>query len=668
MDQAKRFTSKLADLFLFKHQASALILLAITFWWAPVRADLTTADYAALPRVQMMSISPAGDRIAFRRRSDDQDLLLVISLADGKLLQGLDVGDIRPQHLYFLNQNKIILVVTDENRRLRGFRGTHDVSTAFIVNVDSGEIEQLLRPGDVIFRGQTGLGRVWGQSTDGQRVFMPAFVARDRRSQSPDYSLLEVDLTSVRRPRVVHRGSPHTIRYFLNAQSQVIAEETFNSRRGVHAVIAHREDGSETIFEYDADYPHAGFHGLTPDHEHLIFTSLDAGSDRHAYFQLSLTDGTVKGPLFERQQTDVYQVLTDINQIVYGVVYAGFRPEYHFFDEALNARFKEIQAHFPQQATWLSDISPDYQHVIVSISGNGMSGEYYLFSGNQPPSRLAMQRPNISNEHVHPVITYSYEARDGLIIPTLLTFPQSAGDTLENLPAVLLPHGGPWVHDFIGFDWLAQALANEGYVVIQPQFRGSTGFGAQHFLAGRGEWGKKMQDDLTDALKSLIEANIVDPGRVCIVGASYGGYAALMAGALTPDLYQCIISINGISDIRGLLSDERSTYGRHHQVISYIEDIISEGDTRRRTLATISPIRHSDAYNAPVLLVHGDNDRVVNYNQSSRMYRQLRRARKPVELVRLRGEDHYLSQAQTRLDSLNAITEFLRTHIGTPDS
>src|SRR5690606_351827 len=131
-------------------------------------------------------------------------------------------------------------------------------------------------------------------------------------------------------------------------------------------------------------------------------------------------------------------------------------------------------------------------------------------------------------------------------IPTLLTIPKEKITVLKNLPAVIYPHGGPESHDVIRFDYLAQALAAQGYLVIQPQYRGSSGFGRQHVLAGHGEWGKKMQDDLPDAIAALSDTGLIDPTRVCIVGASYGGYAALAGGAFTPELYKCVVSINGI--------------------------------------------------------------------------------------------------------------------------
>lgn len=644
----------------------ALLLLAIPFKTiaATESTNPSIADYGALPDVQMMSVSPDGEMVAFRRRTDERDMLFVLSLEDSEVLQALDLSSINPQQLYFLDQSRIIMVVSDDNRRLRGYRGTHELSTAFSMDIASGEVTQLLRPGDVIFRGQTGLGRIWGISKDGKHLYMPAYVGRNRHDQNPDYSLMAVNLESVRRPRVAQRGSSHTVNYFLGDDGEVLAEEIFHNISGYHAIQAYGAKGAEEVFKYETDYPQVKFHGLTPDREHLIYTTSDAKSDTHAYYQLSIKDGSITGPLFDRENVDVYSIFTNINRVVYGVVYAGFTPNYHFFDESLNKRVQNIQAQFEGQSVWVSDVSPDFKHVVVRVVGPASSGSYYLFSEGNEPRLLATQRPTIPASSVHPIVPYEYMARDGLTIPALLTIPHSEAEELSNLPAVLLPHGGPEAHDLLGFDWLAQALANEGYLVIQPQFRGSTGFGFQHRMAGRGQWGKTMQDDLTDAINGLIAGKMVDPKRICIVGSSYGGYAALMAGALTPGLYSCIVSINGVTDIRRMMREDRSKYGRNHWVLSYWEDVIASGDISRSTLAEISPINHAENINAPVLLIHGDNDRVVDYAQSRRMHRQLRRHKKTTALVRLRGEDHHLSQPETRMDSLESVIAFINEHIG----
>lgn len=132
-----------------------------------------------------------------------------------------------------------------------------------------------------------------------------------------------------------------------------------------------------------------------------------------------------------------------------------------------------------------------------------------------------------------------------------------------------MPHGGPESYDEITFNWMAQYFASRGFLVVQPQFRGADGFGGDFILKGRGEWGRKMQHDLTDAVQTLIKLDYVDANKICIVGASYGGYAALAGATFTPKLYQCAVSINGVADVKQMLEDEEHDYGEDHWLLSY---------------------------------------------------------------------------------------------------
>jgi dipeptidyl aminopeptidase/acylaminoacyl peptidase len=229
---------------------------------------------------------------------------------------------------------------------------------------------------------------------------------------------------------------------------------------------------------------------------------------------------------------------------------------------------------------------------------------------------------------------------------------------------VILPHGGPESYDRIGFDWLAQAIANQGFLVIQPQFRGSIGFGLEHRLAGYGQWGKKMQDDLSDSLLSLIKKKIVNPEKVCIVGASYGGYAALAGGAFTPDLYQCVVSINGVSDINKMLGSTEYYYGNDHWVLSYWKELVARGDADKNSLAAISPENYAVNFTAPTLLIHSENDQVVLIKQSENMESELKREKKSVKFVELEDDNHHLSTNTGRLRALEEIISFLNKHIG----
>src|ERR1700722_7448122 len=230
----------------------------------------------------------------------------------------------------------------------------------------------------------------------------------------------------------------------------------------------------------------------------------------------------------------------------------------------------------------------------------------------------------------------SYSAADGLTIPAFLTLPKGPG---KDLPLIVLPHGGPAYADTLDFDWWSQALASQGYAVLQPNFRGST-LNSNFLEAGFGEWGRKMQTDLSDGVRYLARRGIIDPKRVCIVGASYGGYAALAGVAIESGVYRCAVSVAGISDLRRF----RKWTGVNRMGISqrYWDRFMGTADQHDPALTAISPIEHVAAVTAPVLLIHGRDDTVVPFEQSEVMLSALKHAGKSATLVTLKHEDHWL--------------------------
>jgi dipeptidyl aminopeptidase/acylaminoacyl peptidase len=246
-----------------------------------------------------------------------------------------------------------------------------------------------------------------------------------------------------------------------------------------------------------------------------------------------------------------------------------------------------------------------------------------------------------------------YKAGDGMDIAAVLTLPP--GVPGKNLPVIVMPHGGPEARDYPGFDWWAQAFASRGYAVLQPNFRGSSGYGAAFLRAGYGEWGRKMQSDISDGLAFLAQSGIADPGRACIVGASYGGYAALAGVTLQKGFYRCAVSVAGVSDLPKMVATDVKESGRDATLVRALRQQVGSG----KDLRAVSPVRLADAADAPILLVHGREDTVVDYDQSADMAKALQKAGKPVELLTLAGEDHWLSKSETRMAMLEAVVAFV---------
>lgn len=268
--------------------------------------------------------------------------------------------------------------------------------------------------------------------------------------------------------------------------------------------------------------------------------------------------------------------------------------------------------------------------------------------------------PAIGPKRVGEVRFFWYAAADGMQIPAFLTLP--TGREAEGLPLVVMPHGGPASRDEPGFDWWAQALAAEGYAVLQPQFRGSTGFGDAHLKAGYDQWGEKMQTDLSDGVRRLAADGVIDPTRVCVVGASYGGYAALAGATLDRGVYRCAVSVSGVSDLKRFLGWSRKMNGSDSVAVRFWKRFMGAKRLGDASLAQLSPALLADRVEAPVLLIHGKDDTVVPFEQSKFMADALKKAGKPHALVELAGEDHWLSGEETRTAMLRETIGFLQTH------
>lgn len=616
-------------------------------------ADLTYADYAELPEKSMVVISPSGAKVAYRQTANGRDTLIVLDLKTSTLIRAISIEEVDPDNVYFIDDKRLILVAS-KNSKLFGFRGRHDVSVAFSFNLDDGKIHQLMTAGYGLYEGQSSLGGIVGVSKDHKYAYMPAW-----KKQSV-YSLFKVNLTSRRKPRVHKKGTSDTIDFFVDNDGSLLARERYNNDTNLHKLEAWQDDDWVVIFNEETAIRHVAFVGVTPDKKKLVMKRHNDEHGRWAYHTIALKDGAISEAIFSRDDRDVENVLTDINRVVYGVRYSGFKPSYEFFDEKLNKRIRGINAVLPEASLTINDYSPDWSNIILYLDGAGSSGQFIRYLNGQL-DLITNARPKIKYEQVNEVREITYKARDGLIIPALLTLPK--GKAQNNLPTIVLPHGGPEFYDKMGFDWLSQYFASQGYLVIQPQFRGSEGFGTSHLLKGRGEWGRKMQDDLTDGVNMLVKEGKADAKRVCIVGASYGGYAALAGATFTPDIYKCAVSINGVADIPKMLRDDRRKYGKDHWVISYWDKVISNGKLDEDHLEKISPIYAVKNIRVPVLLIHSEHDLVVPFEQSEDMFDAMEDADKQVTFVELEKGNHYLSNANNRAKALEAIDNFVKQHI-----
>ena len=336
------------------------------------------------------------------------------------------------------------------------------------------------------------------------------------------------------------------------------------------------------------------------------------------------------------------------------------KQEWVVLDPALKADFARLAQVEPGRQFGITSRDLSNRRWVVAYDGDRQSLHYYLYDRDTGAARLLfVSRPDIEKYPLAERKPVRIRARDGLTLHGYLTLPP--GVEPKGLPAVIYPHGGPWARDFLGWEPIAQWLANRGYAVLQVNFRGSVGYGKAFLNAGNKQWGRKMQDDLTDAAQWLIEQGIADPRRIGIMGGSYGGYATLAGLTFTPDLYACGVDIVGPSNLFTLL-ESIPPYWK--PMVSVFHTRMGHPEKDADLLRAVSPLFHAENIRAPLLIGQGANDPRVKRQESLQIVEALRRLGREVEYVEYPDEDHGFFKPENRLDFYRRAERFLARHLG----
>lgn len=637
-----------------------LVLIVLVLNTVSAVAAEETPDwdlFGNLPEIKSLDVSPDGSRLALLKQMQEKTFLVVYDLGNGEIIAMVDAKKFKARSIRFLSDNHIVIRAS-RLKRLYGYRVSKiEDSNAFVLNIAKNRVKVLLRGSKDIHPAQTGLGRISGVDIDDGYLYMPAYSTGTK----PGYHLYKVNVESGNAYRY-KRGKNATDDWIVGDHGRVLARVDYHQEEQMQRIYSYLNDKQgKLIYEEKTDRPSVWVVAASPDEKSLLLKTSVDGSLRH----MALADGKLSTPLKTAKETQIDEVLTDDSRKLVAIVYSGLRRKYDFSDANLGKLFMRVEATFSTAMVDYVSATPDKRYIVVKVGGSETPPQYYLFDSKKVQlSVLGKQYPGLDSEDVGVVKAFKYPARDGLKIPALLTLPakNTGVKTFKQLPLIALPHGGPASYDSLGFDWWSQYFARQGYVVLQANFRGSDGFGGAFENAGEGEWGRKMQDDVSDGVLHLVEKGIVDANRVCIVGASYGGYSALAGGAFSPELYRCVISVNGVSDLPRKLIDNRRNYGVNHWAMRYWKQVINKGEAGREQLMKVSPAYHADKFDAPVLLIHGKDDVVVPYRQSKIMHKALNKAGKHAELISLNGEDHWLSRGDTRREMLREIDRFIRQH------
>ena len=614
-------------------------------------ADIPVEAFAALPNFDNAKLSPSANKLAFYIELDGKREIFIQNI------DGTNPMKIPPQHeTNFVNfrwaTDDMMILQTSLTDDVRIFRPGKVTQTRVVsINLTNGEFIWLGRPKNI------------RRATKQQRASQLERIV-DMLPSDPDHLLIELDLDQDNRDEVyrvnITNGERKTVKeerrgiqnWFTDTESQVRLGTGYNGERWV-ARFRDEEgnwnDLSHTDWASNVDIEDFG------DTEKTLYVSGKTSKGKMGLFELDIQSGEILRTLFSHDHVDMdWAIEHPVTGRVAGVNYTDDFMRIEYFDTELATIQKIIDKALPITVNRIMSRARDKEWYLIYSRSDQNPGDYFIFDRSAGEIFfVAASRSKIDPALMATTKAVSIPVRDGSEIPAYLLTP--AGSDEKPRAAVVLPHGGPSARSDAEWDFEAQFYASRGYVVLQPNFRGSTGYGPDFRRAGRNQWGGLMQDDVTDATKWLIDEGLADPSRICIVGNSYGGYAALMGVIKEPGLYKCAISTNGVTDLGRLKSNDRNTIGGR----VWIKNMGLEGvsDTE------VSPFQRAKDISAPVLLMSSVDDARVPWKMAQDMHKRLRKLKKDSEYVKIKDGTHNMVTAQSRLTMLKAAEKFLAKHL-----
>ena len=399
---------------------------------------------------------------------------------------------------------------------------------------------------------------------------------------------------------------------------------------------------------------------FTFDNKNLYVAS-NRGRDKIAIFEFDLIKSKEGRLIFEHDEVDVSNLLfSRKRKVLTGVSYTVAKNEMIFFDKWREEIQQQLEKKLPGYEVVITSFSKDEAEAVVVTYSDKSRGTYYHYEVNKNKlTELGKVSPWLNEKNMSEMKPIKYRSRDGLNINGYLTLPK--GTNGKNLPVVVNPHGGPWARDNWGYKSEIQFLANRGFAVFQMNFRGSTGYGREFWEKSFKEWGKSMQDDITDGVNWLIDEEIADPDRIAIYGASYGGYATLAGLAFTPDLYACGVDYVGVSSLFTFM-ESMPPYWELYRSMMY--EMVGHPEKDKKLLASASPLLHIDKIKAPLFIAQGANDPRVVKAESDQIVAALKNAGIDVPYMVKDDEGHGFYNEENQFDFYREMEKFLTKHIG----
>ena len=641
------------------------VLLAILFAVAkPVSAAPPVEAYGKLPAITEVHLSPSGERYAFIATVGETRKLYIATI-DNKPLDVTDIGDTKVREVSWAGDDHVLVASSATvNLGLDFNVGKDELDTVFVLTISTGKLFQVFGHAHQREVANTVRGSFGTAQIDGHWYGWFGGITYNQTASSSYFEhgypdLYRVDLDTGQLFLAAH-GQEDSDAWLIGTTGEVVARSLYNEKAGTWRVLKGR-DGSQEIASGHGEFGGVGAisFGRTADTV-LIYVPDGAGGDGYSFRELSIDGGPARAMPGDDGMID--PLIDPISKLWIGEGLEDDELQSAFFSPALQARWRGARKAFPNNISHLKSWSADFNRMIVFTEGGDDPGTYWMVDiAKHSAVPIGSEYPLVKDEDVGPVRMVDWKAADGLPLRGVLTLPP--GREAKSLPLVVFPHGGPEARDYPAFDWWAQAYASRGYAVFQPNFRGSSGYGVAFRDAGLGQWGRKMQTDISDGVAELTRQGIVDPKRACIVGASYGGYAALAGVTVQQGLYRCAVSVAGVANLTDMLNYDRKRAGGSSSSMRFWKAFM--GVTSHWGTSELDPITPSELAgraDAPILLIHGKDDTVVPIEQSETMASALRSAGKPVEFVKMDNEDHRLSREATRVQMLQSAVAFVEKH------
>ena len=681
---------------------AALASLTLSITMAPPTAAQApipaVKDFWAEPDFFQPAISPNGDLLAYVKREGDEQYVVTIDLtAPGGDMKSVPVGKVRLQSIDWLTDDRLLV-------RFIGFYGRRSNKP-----IAWGEVRNRNESGEILWRSVKSQSHAAVMDREGGNtvtMFGKSPLRSQRRfnaelvydlpsdpkhiiMQAPDEGkthLFKVNISNGKVNRIA-RGSEDTGAWFVDQNGEAVLRWDFKFNGQIIHSYAKRtdEDGDEKWVRVKIGptdtLANNGGEAFTPrapsDQPNKYYvTARPEGTKTVSLYLYDYTTDEYGEPVRSDPNTDIATVrFNRTTTALQSVTYSGAKSVTEYLDENSQAHMDGLQQYFGPKANigaYQSDTSEQKWLISAVIPNEGTT--YVLYDkATQTPIELGNPNGAIKGKALADMDIISYTARDGMELVGYLSRPAGAQPG-DKPPLIVMPHGGPEARDEYGFDIIAQSLASAGYQVFQPQFRGTSGYGLDFADAGRRQWGKAMQHDVDDGFDHLVAEGLADSNRACLMGFSYGGYAAFAGATLTPEKYRCYLAGAGVSDTARMIRWVRDDGGvidfgqpkpgsdsyAYRYWTKHIGDLVED----REDMEAHSAARLADRIVRPMFIFHGENDRIVPIEQSRIMMTAMDRAGKPYEWHEMKQTGHSYGNNVTRsVETLEKVLDFLDRHL-----